>query len=139
MKTSLRRVDDAFQMEARNQSGHIVISDDSATIGGHGLGIRPMEMLISALGACSSIDVIHFLHKMRQPLKDIEVDIDAERDTDNVPALFTNVDITYMIKGNLDIKKVEKVISLFVDKYCSVARILEKTSTITWAYTIVPT
>ena len=109
MKISLRRVDDAFQMEARDESGHIVIADGSATIGGHGMGMRPMEMLISALGACSSIDVIHFLHKMRQRLKDIEVDIDAERDTDNVPALFTNVDITYMTKGNLDIKKVKKL------------------------------
>lgn len=138
MKISLRRVDNAFQMEARNESDNTVSSDGSAAVGWHDLGMRFMEMFISALRACSSIDVISFLQKMRQPLKDIKVDIDAKRDPDSVPSLFTHVHIMYTLRGNLDKKKVEKAISLSVDQYCSVARILEKTSTITWACTIVP-
>lgn len=138
MKIRLRRLDDAYHMEARNEAGNTVLSDGAESIGGHGAGMRPMEMFISSLGACSSIDVIHFLKKMRQGLEDISLDIDAERDPDNTPSLFTKVHIAYTLRGQLDEKKVKKAIGLSVDKYCSVARILEKTATITWSYTINP-
>jgi len=138
MKITLKRLDDAFHMEATNEAGLSVQSDGSEQIGGHNRGMRPMEMLISSLGSCSSIDVINFLRKMRQPLQDIRMDIQAERDPDQTPSLFTTVHITYHLYGNLDETKVEKAVSMSVDKYCSVARILEKTATITWSYHIHP-
>jgi len=139
MKITLKRLDYAFHMEATNEAGHTVQSDGSEQIGGHNLGMRPMEMLISSLGSCSSIDVINFLRKMRQPLQDIRMEIQAERDTDNTPSLFTAVHLAYHLYGDLDAAKVEKAVSMSVDKYCSVARILEKTATITWSYQIHPT
>lgn len=137
MKIHLTRLDKAFHMQASNEAGNTVTSDGAESIGGSGQGMRPMEMLISSLGSCSAIDVIQFLKKMRQPLEHIELEIDAERDPDNVPSLFTRINLHYTLKGDLDPKKTEKAISLSVDKYCSVARILEKTAEISWSYTLI--
>lgn len=134
MRITLHRLNDAYHLEARNESGQTVQSDGATSIGGSHLGMRPMEMLISSLGSCSAIDVISFLRKMRQPLEDIQIRIEADREADQTPSLFTEVRMHYILKGSMDPKKVEKAISLSVDKYCSVARILEKTARITWSY-----
>lgn len=133
MKIQLKRLDQAFHMQATNEAGNTVTSDGAEKIGGSGKGMRPMEMLISSLGSCSAIDVIQFLKKMRQPLEHIELEIDAERDPEAVPSLFTKVHIHYRLKGALDTRKAEKAVSMSVDKYCSVARILEKTAEISWS------
>lgn len=134
MTITLKRLDNAFHMEATNEDGQRVQSDGAPSIGGSHKGMRPMEMLISSLGSCSAIDVINFLKKMRQPLDDIQLRIEAQREEDKAPSLFTEVHIHYILTGDLDPKKAEKAISMSVDKYCSVARILEKTAQITWSF-----
>ncbi len=137
MKIQLTRLDQAFHMQASNEAGNTVLTDGSEKIGGTGKGMRPMEMLIASLGSCSAIDVIMFLKKFKQPLEHIELEIDAERDPDSVPSLFTKVNIHYRLKGELDPNRAEKAVSLSVDKYCSVSRILEKTAEISWSFEIV--
>lgn len=132
----MKRLDDAYHMVAINENGNTVESDGSPDIGGSHKGMRPMQMVLSALGSCSAIDVIQFLQKMRQPLRDIEMTITAERQKDAVPSLFTDIHLHYVLHGPLDSRKVERAISMSVDKYCSVARLLEKTANITWDYEI---
>jgi len=136
MKITLRRLDDAYHMIALNETGNTVESDGSPDIGGSHKGMRPMQMMLSALGSCSAIDVIQFLKKMRQPMRDIEMEVTAKREADSIPSLFTDIHIHYILYGPLDSRKVERAITMSVDKYCSVARIMEKTATITWDYEI---
>ncbi len=137
MKISIRRINDKVHVEARNASGNVVEADGAPSVGGEGLGMRPMEMLLSALGSCSAIDVVEFLRKMRQPLESLEIDVEGEREEGKHPSLFTKVHLHYRLSGALDSGKVERAIRLSVDQYCSVARILEKTAQISWDYTIV--
>ncbi len=136
MKITLKRLDQAFHLAAVNENGNKVESDGAPEIGGSHKGMRPMQMVLSALGSCSAIDVINFLKKMRQPLEDIQLEVTAQRDKDAVPSLFTDIHLHYMLYGPLDDRKVERAISMSVDKYCSVARLLEKTAKITWDYEI---
>lgn len=138
MKIEIKRLDKAFHLQAVNENGNTVESDGAESIGGSGKGMRPMQLLLSSLGACSSIDVIHFLNKQRQPLDDIRVTLRGERDPDKVPSLFTEVHVHFELFGNLDAKKAEKAVALSMEKYCSVARILEKTAKITWDFKIHP-
>ena len=63
MKVTLARKDDAFLMEATSEQGHHVQTDASEDIGGGNQAIRPMQMVLAALGSCSSIDVVHLLKK----------------------------------------------------------------------------
>ncbi len=138
MKIEIRRLDQAFHLQATNESGNTTETDGAAEIGGGGKAMRPMQLLLTSLGSCSTIDVIHFLNKQRQPLQDIRVTLEGEREQDKTPALFTNIHVHFDLYGPLDDRKVTKAIDLSMEKYCSVARIIEKTARITWGYAIHP-
>ena len=138
MKIQIRRLDDAYHLEAKNENGNTVETDAAPDLGGHNKGMRPMEMLASSLGACSAIDVIMLLKKQRQPLEDIRISIDAEREKDKQPALFTDIHLVFSLYGNIDREKAHRAVQLSMDKYCSVSRILEKTAKITWEVEILP-
>ncbi len=136
MKIQLKRLNDAVHFEGSNDDGNIVHLDGSPDIGGEGKGIRPMQLLLMSLAGCSSIDVVSLLKKMRQPPEDVRVEVSGERALDEVPAVFKKIHMHFILKGNLDEAKVAKAIGMSVDKYCSVARMLEKTAEITWSYEI---
>lgn len=134
---TLKRVDDAFHMEATNESGNVTYTDGSPEIGGGNQAMRPMQLMLVGLGGCSSIDVIHLLKKQRQPLDDIQIDINAKREEGATPSLFTNIHIHFKLFGELNEKKVERAVELSMEKYCSVAMILKKGAEITWDWEIV--
>jgi putative redox protein len=96
-----------------------------------------MQMLLAALGGCSSIDVVNILKKQKQDLKDIQVTITGEREKDAIPSLYTAVHAHFKLFGKLDKDKAEKAVDLAVDKYCSVAKTLEKTAKVTHSFEII--
>ena len=119
MKVELKRVNDAVHFEASGSESVKVHIDGSEAIGGQGLGVRPMELVLMALGSCSSFDLLSILKKQRQEVADVSVSVDGER-KDAVPAVFTKIHMTFNITGNVDAVKVEKAADLAVKKYCSV-------------------
>lgn len=135
----LNRLNDAFHFSAENENGNSVHLDASPDIGGENKGMRPMQMLLAAMGGCSAIDVINILRKQRQDLKDLKITVKGERETDATPSLYQTVHAHYKFFGQLDPDKVEKAINLSIDKYCSVSKTLEKGgTTITHSFEIIP-
>ena len=137
IKIELNRLNDAFHMEAVNEQGRTVHIDASPDIGGTNEGMRPMQLLLAAFGGCSSIDIINILKKQKQPLKDLKVTITGEREKDVVPSLFTEVHAHFKFYGELDPDKVQRAVSLGVEKYCSVAKTLEHKAKITYSIEII--
>ncbi len=137
IKIDIKRVSGSYHLEAANESGNLVNMDASPEIGGTGRGMRPMQLLLAALGGCSSVDLISILKKQKQELKDINITVTGERDSGQVPSLYTSAHIHFKLFGNLDVEKVEKAILLSVEKYCSVAKTLEKTAIITHSFEII--
>ena len=137
IKVELNRLNDAFHMEARNEQGSVIHLDASPDIGGQNLGMRPMQVLLAAFGGCSVIDIISILKKQRQDLQDVKVTVTGEREKDAVPSLYTEVHVHFKLFGNLDKDKAEKAVSLSVDKYCSVAKTLEKSAKVTHSFEII--
>jgi putative redox protein len=137
IKIELNRLNDAYHMEATNELGKSVHIDGSPDIGGSNNGMRPMQLLLAAMGGCSSIDVISILKKQRQPLKDIKVTVTGEREKDVVPSLFTEVHAHFRLYGDLDPEKVRKAVGLAVEKYCSVSKTLEYKAKITYSFEII--
>lgn len=136
MKITLQRVNQAVRFEGVNSAGNTVIVEGSPEIGGEGQGMRPMELLLVSLASCSSMDVVSILKKMRQPLEDLRVEVEGQRATDQVPAVFTKIHLRFVLKGDLRADRVEEAIRLSVDKYCSVGRMLDKTAEITYEWTM---
>lgn len=137
MQIDLKRLNDACHFEATNEQGLSILLDGSPEVGGENMGMRPMQVLIAALGGCSSIDVVSILKKQRQDLQDIQITLRAERQKNAVPALFEEINVHFKLLGTLDKDKVGKAIALSMEKYCSVAKILEPTATITYSYEII--
>ena len=138
-KIELSRVSGAFHLEAVNENGNSLHLDASPDIGGTNKGMRPMQLLLAAMGGCSSIDIISILKKQKQELKDIKITVTGEREKDIVPALYTEVHAHFKLYGNLDLDKVQKAVSLSVEKYCSVAKTLEATAKVTYSFEIINT
>ncbi len=78
MKARVKWLEDMTYV-GESGSGHAVVIDGPPELGGHNLGVRPMEMLLLGLGGCTSVDVIQILKKARQAVTDCVVEIEAER------------------------------------------------------------
>lgn len=120
MKVSLNRINKAVHFEASSELSPIRVNiDGSDAIGGEGKGVRPMELVLMALGSCSVFDLTTILQKQRQDIQDIQVEVEGER-REEIPNIFTKIHISFILKGNLDEIKVQKAAELAVKKYCSV-------------------
>ena len=118
-------------------SGHAVVIDGPPEAGGRDLGIRPMELVLSGLGACTAFDVVSILKKSRQKVTDCRVELDAER-ADKVPKVFTRIHIHFVITGqDLKAAAVERAIELSAEKYCSATIMLSASVEISHDFEIV--
>lgn len=134
MQIKIERVSGNFHLEAKNENGNVVHMDGSEKIGGENKGVRPMEMLLMALGGCSTIDIISILNKMKQTLADIKIEIVGEREEGTEPSLFKNIAVKFICTGEVENDKLIRAVDLSMQKYCSVAKTLESTAAI--KYTI---
>ncbi len=135
MKTRVKWLDN-MSFVGESGSGHSVVMDGPPEFGGRNLGIRPMEMLLLGLGGCASFDVVSMLKKSKQGLVDCEVEISAERASEE-PKVFTKIHLHFIINGNdLSEKRVQRAIELSAEKYCSASIMLGKTAEITHDYVI---
>lgn len=132
MDVHLERIREQIRFRAENESGYTftVASDGEVE------GVSPMEMVALGLGGCSSIDILSILEKQRQLVEAYDVDVEAERATEEVPAVFTALHVHYTIDGDVDPKRVRRAIELSLDKYCSVSRMLESTVSITYSFSV---
>ena len=133
MQVTLQLQNDAMHFVATNKAGQSIDLDGSPAIGGNDLGVRPMENLLMSLGGCSGIDVQLILNKQRQKADSLKITITAERQKDVTPSLFEDIHVLFALTGDLDTNKVQKAVDLSMQKYCSVAKILENSSTIHYA------
>jgi putative redox protein len=125
------------QFVGESGSGHAVVMDASIKGGGRGTGSSPMELLLMGLAGCTGIDVVSILEKQRQPLRGIEVVVQAERDPEP-PMVFNRIEIEYRVRGRgLSEKAVQRAIELSENKYCSASVMLGKTAEFVTRYTIV--
>ena len=125
----------AFMGEAG--SGHSVIMDGAPEYGGRNIGIRPMEMLLIGLAGCTGFDVVSMLKKGRENVTGCEVEVEAQRATED-PKVFTRIHISYRISGRgLSPAKAERAVALSKEKYCSASIMLGKTARMTTDFEII--
>jgi putative redox protein len=136
MRVVVRRRNDAVHFVAETGSGGRVPIDGAPAAGGEGLGARPMELLLSALGGCAAIDVLGILVKQRQTMDDLAVTVEGER-SEGEPALFIRIHVHFDVSGPVDERAVARAVELSMDKYCSVARTLEHTAEIDYSHALV--
>lgn len=118
--------------EFESKLGHNSILLDGSQANGFG----PKALLLSGLAACSGIDVVDILEKMKVSFTDFVIDAEAEQVEDH-PKVYKDILVTYRIKTDTSNEdKVRKAIDLSLEKYCGVAAMLRKNSAINYKLVI---
>jgi putative redox protein len=117
-------------------NGIAVNLDADETSGGENLGPRPKPLLLTALGACTGMDIVSILKKMQVEIEYFNVKVDGVSE-DEHPKRFSEMHLIYEVKAkNMTIEKLEKAINLSMDKYCSVKATLAPAVNISYEYKI---
>ena len=116
-----------------DSTGHSVVLSGQK----NGIGVSPSQMLLVALAACSSVDVVEILEKKRKKLTLLEVTATGEQDPDP-PWTYRKIHVKYRLGGkDLSAKAVKQAIRLSEEKYCSVAATVRGVAKISTEYEIV--
>lgn len=137
-KITLNRIDDHMNFEAVGANGKKVLFDAGPNIGGKNNGVSPMDSLLMAAAACSSIDVVMILKKMKQEIEDYKVEVEAERIPDGEATKYKTIHLHFVLTGKIKEKKLEQAIQMSLDKYCSVSKILACSANITSSFALNP-
>lgn len=132
MKAKVNWVE-GMKFVGHSESGHQLTLDGANP----GEGASPMELILLAVGGCSSIDVVSILEKARQNVSACHVDLSGER-AETVPKVFEKIHLNFVVTGQgLAEKQVARAVALSMEKYCSVSLMLEKAVEITHSYQII--
>ena len=114
------------KFQIRANSGHNADLDEPPAFGDDE-GMRPTEMLLGALGACTGINAVLLLKKFHQPFKSLDVEVEGDQQTE-WPHAFTEIRINFKVgwDGKHDKKLVEDALDMAVNKYCPVDATLSK-------------
>jgi putative redox protein len=118
--TSEWKHDEVFEGKAEN--GNTIVFDTDAA---HTHGPSPMEAVLMALCSCTSVDVVSILKKKRQPVTGLRVSAVATQ-APSPPRVFTNIKLTYAVRGKVSRKAAQDAVALSKQKYCSVSLMLSK-------------
>ena len=103
-------------------SGHRAVVDEPPVLG-QDEGMRPTEMLLGALGACTGINAVLLLKKFRQAYRGLAVECEGQQQ-DDWPHAFTDVEIRFVIDWepgfSPDDDLVARALDMACNRYCPV-------------------
>ena len=136
MKATIKWID-GVSFVGESESGHAVVIDGPPSAGGRNIGMRPMELVLVGMGACSAFDVVSILTKGRHDVTNCQADLAAERAEED-PKVFTKIHVHFKVSGRgLRANAVERAVQLSAEKYCSASIMLGKTAAITHDFEII--
>jgi putative redox protein len=92
-------------------------------------GPSPMQVTLQMVGACSLVDVVIGLKE--RPFSKVWVELDSTREEQS-PRVFTSIEMTYHVAGDIPQNLVERIVAKSHEKYCSVSNMINQTAKITW-------
>lgn len=132
MKIQLERINDNYHFELKNERGHVVNVDSRPEFGGDNMGASPMELVLMGVAGCSAIDMISILKKQRQEITSFKAEVEGLRVPVGEAKPFKEIDVIFFLEGPINEEKAARAAQLSFEKYCSVAKTVEPTATITY-------
>ncbi len=111
---------------ADNEDGQTVLVDGASPA----VSLRPMEMLLAALGSCTAYDVVDIMKKKRTPLAFYRVEVTGER-AERHPKRYTHIHVVHVGGGEgVTEKQFAQAVRLSHEKFCGASASLN--AEITW-------
>lgn len=113
------RMNSDYEYESVNPQGNVVMIDmyDAPEKKAQ----SPMDLLLSAVGGCASVDAVLMMRKKRRTILDFYVAVEGNRN-EGVPAFYTHITLKFtLVSPDATTEEFIKVVALSVEKYCSVA------------------
>jgi putative redox protein len=123
----------SFDSEA---DGHHLHYDAEEQFGGTHYGPRPKPVVLSALAACTGMDVVSILGKKQVKFTAFRINVNGEV-SEEYPKYYQRIHLVYIVSGpgfkdNEDISiKVNRAVRLSRDRYCAVSAMLKNSCEIT--------
>lgn len=118
MKEVVVRFIKNYQQEART-SQHSLIIDEAKDVGGDGKGPDPYDLLLAALGGCTSMTIMMYARRKGWPLEGVQVTLNHEKihatDCDECVTQEGKLDQiakTIYLKGDLTQEQREKLLEI---------------------------
>lgn len=138
IKSAIVKQLQGITLAAKADTNHWVMMDGRDASGSEGAASTPKELLLMALGGCTSMDVIPILKKKRVHTDGFEVKLTGNAREDH-PQVFTDIHIEYILYGDgIREADVERAIELSTTKYCSVSAMLCSSVKLSHSYVIHP-
>ncbi len=132
MKIQLKRIDNDYHFELKNERGHVTHIDSKPAVGGHDLAPSPMEYVLMGVAGCSAIDIISILKKQRQEITAYSAEVDGTRVEVDGAKPFKTITVTVYLEGDIASEKAKRAAELSFETYCSVSKTLEPTASISY-------
>jgi putative redox protein len=104
--------------------GHQISMDAKKPIG-EDTALNPKELVLAGLSGCTAMDVVALLRKYKQSPESFEINANTEL-TQATPAIFKEVHLRFVVKGNVEPAKLIEAVELSQTKYCGVSAMLGK-------------
>lgn len=109
-----------MQFVAKDDKNHALVLDTIPENGGDNTGPTPAKLMLIAVAACTSMDVVDILARSRQKLTGLSVSARGVQN-EEYPKYYKEIHLLYNVRGkDLDPSRVERAIRLSEEKYCSV-------------------
>lgn len=138
MKVSVKHIK-GMHFQGEGSAKVVTNLDASVTTGGTGHGTSPMELILIAIAGCSGMDIVTILEKMQVKVQRFETTVEGERASDH-PRVFKDIEVVYKFWGEaLPEDKLQRAVQLSMEKYCSVANMIDKVADLTYRIEYNPT
>jgi putative redox protein len=122
---------------AISDGGHEVTVDYPLPGAGEDLkGMTPLRLLLASLAGCSGSSVAALLRRDGQPVERVEVRACGQR-RDEHPTVITEIDLAFVVHGNVDPARVEHALRLSEAQICPVWAMLKPGTPVSSSFTIV--
>ena len=117
-----------YQQEAKTDQ-HTIIIDEAKDVGGDGKGPDPYDLLLTALGGCTSMTIMMYARRKEWPLESVQVKLNHEKihatDCDECiteEGKLDQITKTIFLKGDLTQEQKERILE--IAERCPVNRTL---------------